>query len=74
MAAPPLTLSEYIARVGDETFAVRFGISRWTARDYRLRASRPSTTMAIRIIRATRGRVGWDGIYRTPCVRWRKKK
>ncbi len=65
MAATPLTLSEYIARVGDETFAARFGISRWTARDYRLRASRPSTTMAMRIIRATRGRVGWDGIYYT---------
>jgi len=58
-----MTLSEYILQIGDVRFAKKMGISRWTARDYRLGVYAPSPYRAKYFILKSRGALSWESIY-----------
>lgn len=58
-----MTLSEYIAKIGNRKFAALYGCSLGTAKAYRYGLRMPHPTRAMRIIALTGGAVDWAGIY-----------
>ena len=58
-----LTLSQYIALIGDVAAASMFGVSVGTARAYRDGRRIPKPSRAAIIIRATGGKLGWEDVY-----------
>ncbi len=61
-----MKLTDYIAKIGDEAFAEKFGITRRAALSYRLRERRPKPELAARIVQETP--VTWKGIYVMPAT------
>ena len=59
-----MKLADYIAKIGDQAFAEKFGITERAALSYRLRQRRPKPELAARIVQETP--VTWKGIYVMP--------
>lgn len=61
-----MKLTDYIARVGDQAAAEKFGIKPMTAKSWRLGYRRPSPEAAVRIVAATGGEVSLADIFAPP--------
>lgn len=60
---PRMSLSDYIAKWGDEAASKRLGITARAARAYRTKTRRPRPDVANRIIKRSRGDLTLESIY-----------